>query len=156
MLRRVLTLVMLVMLIALLSASVNAQGGGNRAALVVRYGDGSVQTKCVSFAETCDLRRGVAQTFGHRRTDAWTTASVWGRAVCSISGYGCAYPTQDCFCKCQGLSVRVSGLTTYWNGRGMAVFAGGRQRPSGEERRAGGLVVGARELQLRHDPAARS
>ncbi len=28
--------------------------------------------------------------------------------MCSINGYGCAYPSQDCFCKCQGKSCE------YW------------------------------------------
>ena len=31
-----------------------------------------------------------------------------GGAVCSIAGSGCAFPTQDCFCKCQGLTCE------YW------------------------------------------
>jgi len=100
MLRRVLTLAMLVMLIALLSASVNAQGGGNRAALVVRAGDGSVQTKCVSFSEPAISGEELLNRSG--MTVVINSNSGQGGAVCSINGYGCAYPTQDCFCKCQG------------------------------------------------------
>ena len=52
MFHRIPTLVMFLLLIGLLPAAVSAQGGGSRAALVVRAGDGSVRTKCVSFSES--------------------------------------------------------------------------------------------------------
>ena len=106
MLRRVLILVVLVMLIALLSASVNAQSGGNRAALVVRAGDGSMQTKCVSFAEPAISGEELLTRSGMTVVINFNSGS--GAAVCSINGYGCAYPSQDCFCKCQGKSCE------YW------------------------------------------
>lgn len=32
-----------------------------------------------------------------------------GAAVCSIDGVGCAFPSQDCFCRCQGAEC------TYWS-----------------------------------------
>ena len=66
--------------------------GPNRAALVFRYGDGSVQTRCVEFPETeiggDELlnRSGVNPGFGP------------SMEVCSINGDGC--PTDDCFCQC--------------------------------------------------------
>ncbi len=106
MLRRILTLAMLVMLIALLSASVNAQSGGNRAALVVRAGDGSVQTKCVSFAEPAISGEELLTRSGMTVVINFNSGS--GAAVCSINGYGCAFPSQDCFCKCQGVKCE------YW------------------------------------------
>jgi hypothetical protein len=100
MLRLTSTLLVLLGLIGLLPASVSAQGGGNRAALVVRAGDGSVQTKCVSFSEPAISGEGLLNRSG--MTVVINSNSGQGGAVCSINGYGCAFPTQDCFCKCQG------------------------------------------------------
>lgn len=66
--------------------------GANRAALVIRYQDGSVQTRCVAFPEAeirgDELleRSGLAPGISSEGT------------VCSISGLGC--PSDDCFCKC--------------------------------------------------------
>ncbi|MCU0490315.1 MAG: hypothetical protein MUD01_01810, partial [Chloroflexaceae bacterium] len=71
----------------------------NRAGLVVRYGDGSVQTACVRFPEEqitgLDMlaRSGIpyiAQQGGI------------GAAVCKIGNEGCDYPAEDCFCKRDG------------------------------------------------------
>ena len=66
--------------------------GANRAALVVRYQDGSVQTRCVAFAE--------AEIRGDELLNRSGLASVISSegTVCSISGLGC--PPDDCFCKC--------------------------------------------------------
>ena len=53
MLRLTSILLVLLGLLDLFPAAVaDAQGGGNRAALVVHAGDGFVQTKCVSFSES--------------------------------------------------------------------------------------------------------
>ena len=66
--------------------------GANRAALVIRYQDGSVQTRCVAFSEAeirgdeLLKRSGLAPVISSEGT------------VCSISGLGC--PPDDCFCKC--------------------------------------------------------
>ena len=38
-----------------------------------------------------------------------------GAAICSIGGQGCAYPKEDCFCKCQGLSCQFWAYY-HWNG----------------------------------------
>ncbi len=79
--------------------------GEHRAGLVIRYGDGRVQTACVRFREPSlsglELleRAGIpviAQTGG------------MGAAVCKIGGEGCDYPVEDCFCKCKGAEC------TYW------------------------------------------
>jgi hypothetical protein len=77
-----------------------AQAGPGRAALVVRFADGAVETRCVSFAEPtisgADLlaRSGLPLIVDSN--------SGLGGAVCSIKGQGCAFPGQDCFCQCQG------------------------------------------------------
>ncbi len=91
---------MFLLLIGLLPVAVSAQGGGNRAALVVRGGDGSVQTKCVSFAEPAISGEELLNRSGMTVVINPNLGS--GGAVCSINGYGCAFPTEDCFCKCQG------------------------------------------------------
>jgi len=106
MLRLTSTLLVLLGLIGLLPASVSAQGGGNRAALVVRAGDGSVQTKCVSFVEPAISGEELLNRSG--MTVVSNPNFGLGGAVCSINGYGCAFPSQDCFCKCQGVKCE------YW------------------------------------------
>lgn len=66
--------------------------GSNQAALVVRYEDGSVQTRCVAFSE--------ADIGGDELLERSGLAPVIAPegAVCSINGIGC--PSDDCFCQC--------------------------------------------------------
>ena len=67
-------------------------GTPNRAGLVVRFGDGSVQIRCVVFTEDriggdeLLLHAGVRPVFGP------------AQEVCAIGGQGC--PADDCFCQC--------------------------------------------------------
>ena len=79
--------------------------GENRAALVVRYEDGSVETKCVSFSEPEITGEELLQRSG--LTVVMDYNALAGGAVCSIKGLrspaaagGCS--VQDCFCRCQG------------------------------------------------------
>jgi hypothetical protein len=65
-----------------------------------------VQTKCVSFAEPVISGEELLTRSG--MTVVINSNSGLGGAVCSINGYGCAYPSQDCFCKCQGVKCE------YW------------------------------------------
>jgi hypothetical protein len=100
--RRTLLLPLLLTALCLLAgASVaRAQSGDHRAGLVIRYADNSVQTQCVAFSEPSItgeelLRRsGLAVTLDYN--------AGLGGAVCSINNQGCAFPAQDCFCKCTG------------------------------------------------------
>lgn len=66
--------------------------GPNRAALVVRFGDGTVQTQCVAFAEP--------SITGQQLLDRSGLVPITDPdgAVCSLSGQGC--PPDDCFCAC--------------------------------------------------------
>ncbi len=66
--------------------------GTNRAALVVRYRDGGVQTRCVSFEED--------EIGGDELLNLTDLAPVFGfnLELCSINGQGC--PSDDCFCEC--------------------------------------------------------
>lgn len=110
-----------------------ATGAGGRAALVVRHGDGSLQTACVSFdGDTItgeDLLKQSGLALG---LDA---ANALGTLVCSIDGEGCDFPQQACLCQCDR-----PGSCAYW-----AYFGWDRQR--GDWTYA---VQGARMRQL-HD-----
>ena len=66
--------------------------GPNRAALVVRYGDGAVQTRCIAFSED--------EIGGDELLDRSGLLPVFGPSMelCSINGEGC--PSDDCFCQC--------------------------------------------------------
>lgn len=96
----------------LLPATAWAQAGPNRAALVVRFADGAVETRCITFdAPTISGAELLA------RSDLpviMQHSSGLGGAVCSIRGQGCAFPNQDCFCKCQGSTCEY---WAYYHGR---------------------------------------
>lgn len=80
--------------------------GLQRAGLVVRYADGSVQTACVTFAEPTISGLELLQRAGFTLTVNYNAGL--GGAVCSLNGTGCSYPAQDCFCRCQGAACE------YW------------------------------------------
>lgn len=74
-----------------------AAQSSNQAALVVRFGDGSVQTRCVTFEE--------AQISGYDlllRAGLDVTADVQGAGalICAINDTGCA--ADNCLCHCAG------------------------------------------------------
>jgi hypothetical protein len=97
---------LLTALCLLAGASVaRAQGGDHRAGLVIRYADGGVQTQCVLFSEPSITGAELLTRSGLQVTMDY---SGMGGAVCSIAGKGCAFPTQDCFCRCEGLTCE------YW------------------------------------------
>jgi hypothetical protein len=81
-----------------------AQDGDNRAALVIRYEDGSVETKCVAFAKPTITGEELLQRSGLAVVLDYN--AMTGGAVCSIKGIGCS--VQDCFCRCQGADCQ------YW------------------------------------------
>jgi hypothetical protein len=89
-----------------------AEDGTNRAALVVRYEDGSIETKCVAFSEPAITGEALLQRSG--LTVDMDYNALAGGAVCSIKGLrspasssgGCS--VQDCFCRCQGADCQ------YW------------------------------------------
>lgn len=85
---------------------VMAGQGDHRAGLIIRYGEGHIQTACVSFdeleisGEQLLMRSGLAATIDYN--------AGLGGAVCSIDGLGCSYPADDCFCQCTGADCQ------YW------------------------------------------
>lgn len=76
----------------------------NRAAIVVRTGDGDVQTACVAFTGDSISGYDLLQQSG---LPLAIEASGMGTAVCSINNTGC--PAGDCFCACKGSDC------TYWS-----------------------------------------
>ncbi len=80
-------------------------GGDNRVALVVDYGNGQMAERCVSFSEESItgyealLRSGLPVE---------TDFQTGGAAVCRIDAQGC--PADDCFCSCRG-----GGECQYWS-----------------------------------------
>lgn len=89
-----------------LSPVIAAETGPNRAALVVRFGDGRIETRCVSFEPAAISGLELLERSGLRTIVDYN--SGLGGAVCSIGSEGCAYPREDCFCRCQG------GECEYW------------------------------------------
>ena len=85
---------------ALGMASALAQEPGNRAALIVRYGDGSTAALCVQFSEASITGEELLSRSGLKAVI--DTSSGQGGAVCSINGSGCAFPQETCFCQCPG------------------------------------------------------
>lgn len=79
----------------------------HRAALVIRYGDGQVETRCVAFDEPSITGYDVLVRAG---LDVAIDASGMGAAVCAIQGTGC--PANDCFCHCQGAECQY---WSYWH-----------------------------------------
>lgn len=83
----------------LLPASVLAQGASHRAGLVIRFGDGSVITRCVSFSEPRITGLELLWRAGlSLRVD---TSSSIGAGVCKINHQGCDVG-KSCFCQCEG------------------------------------------------------
>jgi hypothetical protein len=69
----------------------------NRAGLVVRYGDGSTETACVSFSEEAITGYDLL-----RRSNIPVIADLgsgMGAFVCKIGNDGCNFPQEDCACK---------------------------------------------------------
>ncbi len=80
--------------------------GPNYAGVVVQYGDGRVETACVGFDE--DTISG-AELLARSGLDVIMDMSG-GAKVCAIGGEGCQYPTESCFCQCEG-----NGPCVYWS-----------------------------------------
>ncbi len=80
----------------------------DRAGLVVQFGDGRVEARCVAF-EGGEITG--ADLLTRSGMDVVVDASRgMGITVCRIEGEGCAYPSEPCFCQCMG-----GGECAYWN-----------------------------------------
>ena len=81
----------------------------SQAGLVVQFGDGHVETRCVAFQE--EEITGADLLLIHSGFDTIVDASSgMGITVCQLETEGCAYPSEACFCQCMG-----GGECAYWN-----------------------------------------
>jgi hypothetical protein len=80
----------------------------NRAALVVRYPDGHVDKRCVTFTELAISGEELLWDSGLD-----VVISTEG-AVCAIGGHGC--PADDCFCHCTGQPCEYWAYYHWQNG----------------------------------------
>lgn len=85
--------------ILLLFAAPVAAQEENRAGLVIVHGDGSVATQCIAFTEESISG---AELLTRSQLDLSMEASSMGATICRIDGEGCNFPTESCFCQCQG------------------------------------------------------
>ncbi len=118
-LRKFLTLLMVTgIALAIWPPQLIAQGD-NQAALVVRFGDGNVQTRCVSFSESQITGYDLLVRSG---LDVVADVQGMGALVCGIGGTGC--PANNCLCQCSGADCVY---WSYWlqNGGAWQYSAGG-------------------------------
>jgi cell division septation protein DedD len=81
----------------------------SQAGLIVEFGDGRVETRCITFEE--EEITGADLLLTHSGLEAIIDASSgMGITVCQLEGEGCAYPSEPCFCQCMG-----GGGCAYWN-----------------------------------------
>lgn len=71
----------------------------HRAGLVVRYGSGEVATACVTFTEPTISGFDLLQQSG---LGLIANTDGGAAAVCKIGKQGCNFPSEPCFCQCQG------------------------------------------------------
>ena len=103
----------------------------HQAALIVEYGDGRVDTRCVSFSEEkitgVDLlsRSGLAVGFGQ---------GAIGIQVCKVGDTGCDVTSQPCFCQCLTADCHYWTYFTWRDGAWVysQVGAGQRQLADGD------------------------
>ena len=71
----------------------------NRVALVVDFGGGRYVTRCVEFMEDEITGEEVLKRSGLNVIFEYSST---GAAVCKIEDVGCSFPSDPCFCQCQG------------------------------------------------------
>jgi len=79
-----------------------------QAGLVVVYGDGRLESHCVSLPEGEVSGADLLLLSG--LDVALDTGSSMGITLCQVEGVGCDFPAEPCFCQCMG-----GGECTYWN-----------------------------------------
>jgi hypothetical protein len=79
-----------------------------RVGLVVQFGDGRVETRCISFEG--DQIGGDALLAQSGLEVLVDPSSGMGITVCRIEDEGCNHPAEHCFCQCMG-----GGKCAYWN-----------------------------------------
>ena len=79
---------------------------GNKAGVVVDFGDGVVFTACVDLGT--DGQATGEELLQAASFDVLIEYSSQGGAVCKINAQGCNYPDQQCWCQC------MSSPCVYW------------------------------------------
>ena len=101
----------------------------NQAVIIVDYGDGRVDNRCISFSESSitgvDLimRSGIEVQLG---------AGSIGTQVCKIGEVGCDVTRQPCFCQCLGAECRYWTYFQWRNGAWMYSPVGAALRQIGD------------------------
>ena len=98
----------LVLMAAWLGPGLAWAGEPNHAGLVVQFGGGQIETRCVEFTEQEITGADLLNRSGLNAIV--DPSSGLGITVCRIEGQGCDYPAEACFCQCSG-----SGPCAYWN-----------------------------------------
>ena len=96
---RLLSALAALLLASMLFAGWAGANGPSRVGLVVRFGDGSVFTRCVEFDE--DKISGLEVLLRSGLNVIYQQSGL-GAAVCKIEDDGCDYPSEPCFCQCLG------------------------------------------------------
>ncbi len=81
----------------------------SQAGLIIEFGDGQVETRCITFQEEEITGADLLLTYSGLDTIV-DASSGMGITVCQLEGEGCAYPSEACFCQCMG-----GGECAYWN-----------------------------------------
>ncbi len=112
----------IILILGFLAGQALAASGAHKAGLVIRYGNGHVETYCVSFDAPAITGVDLLQRAGvHVVVDP---TSSFGQAVCKIKGEGCDYPLDDCFCQCQNLGQTCTYWAYYHLKAGQWVYSG--------------------------------
>jgi energy-coupling factor transport system substrate-specific component len=105
--RRALLGALLLLVVAATGGAAQGPEQGNRAGIVIDFGDGVVYTSCVDLgADGQATGEEVLATAGF---DVLIEYSPMGGAVCKIGNQGCNFPGQPCWCEC------MSSPCVYWS-----------------------------------------
>ena len=86
------------------------QTASARAAIIVRFGDGTTHTACVPLGPTGEATgEQVLRNSGLNTIIAVDPGA--GSAVCKVENEGCDYPSEGCFCQC---TLTPGQLCRYW------------------------------------------
>ena len=97
----------IILVITALVVPSNATDGPHRAGLIIVHSNGQMSQRCVEFSgETISGLEFLQQSGLDLTVDATNSVGV---AVCRIDSEGCTFPSQACFCQCQGAKC------VYWS-----------------------------------------
>jgi energy-coupling factor transport system substrate-specific component len=105
--RRALLGALLLLIVAATGGAAQGPEQGNRAGIVVDFGDGVVYTSCVDLG--ADGQATGEEVLASAGFDVLIEYSPMGGAVCKIGNQGCNFPGQPCWCEC------MSSPCVYWS-----------------------------------------